>query len=332
MAEILPDNQLRSILGKVIVNGDETLINPNGIELRVGKTVFFHSTDEEYQFEEGTFLKVKPGETILFTSFETIDFTDETVAKLFPGECLMALITPTTTMMREGIAQVTTKIDPGFRGVLNWSLRNEASKDIVLKYKEPIFKLTIFKLSANEKPDVLYGQRENDSYQNTDGINYSKRTLPASIPKNKIIESSFGKLDPKKQLKEAGYPFNYIGTELTELQGKFEVVSKDVLLVKEEFQKKTQDLSDKIFAESESLKLKIDNSETHILDKSKVLFSEQFLRIVGVLVAAISIMYGGAVFLQQSAVSQSVIAFLAVVSGIAVLFIVFILSRKFRLK
>ena len=36
---------------------------------------------------------------------------------------LMALITPTTTMMREGAMNVTTKVDAGFVGQLNWGLR-----------------------------------------------------------------------------------------------------------------------------------------------------------------------------------------------------------------
>jgi hypothetical protein len=32
------------------------------------------------------------------------------------------------------------------------------------------------------------------------------------------------RIDPKKQLKEAGYPFDHIGTELVSLHGKFEAI------------------------------------------------------------------------------------------------------------
>lgn len=59
----------------------------------------------------------------------------------------------------------------------------------------------------------------------------SLRNVPADIPDENVISSSFHKLDVKKQLREAGHPFNFIGTELTKLDGRFEVVSKDVELL-----------------------------------------------------------------------------------------------------
>jgi deoxycytidine triphosphate deaminase len=46
----------------------------------------------------------------------------------------MAFVTPTTTMMREGIMQSSTKIDSGFRGTLNWGLRNSSIKDFILEF------------------------------------------------------------------------------------------------------------------------------------------------------------------------------------------------------
>lgn len=39
MAVILSDNQIESILGKVILNGDVKLINPNNINLRLGSII-----------------------------------------------------------------------------------------------------------------------------------------------------------------------------------------------------------------------------------------------------------------------------------------------------
>ena len=120
MATILSDREIKGLLRDVIAGGDPKLLNPNGIELRLGCHVRFHSTGEECQLQEGYFLKVSPGETVLISSLEKIDFTRETVQKHFPHSMLMAFITPTTTMMREGISQVATKIDAGFRGALNW--------------------------------------------------------------------------------------------------------------------------------------------------------------------------------------------------------------------
>ena len=112
----------------------------------------------------------------------------------------MGLITPTTTMMREGITMAATKVDSGFKGTLNWGLRNSSTKDLILKSSEPIFKLTIFRLEQDEVPEMEYGKRENDAYQGSDGIVVSKRRLPVDIPKNMLVGSSIEKMDPKLRL------------------------------------------------------------------------------------------------------------------------------------
>ncbi|HKC37700.1 MAG TPA: hypothetical protein VKB95_16600, partial [Chitinophagaceae bacterium] len=310
MAEILSDKQIVNLIDKVIINGAKELIGPNSIELRLGAKVYFHSTEEELEMAEGNFLKINPGETVTISSYEKLDLSKETVAEIFANETLMGFITPTTTMMREGILNVSTKTDVGYKGILNWTLRSGSSKEIILKFKEPIFKLTLFKLKGDENPEVAYGERENDKYQDTDGINYSKRTIPSAIPKNKVVQSSFGKIDPKKELKEAGYPFSFIGTELTQLHGRLEVVSTDMRLVKDEFDKKTNELSKKIEKETESLTKKIDTTEKTLLEKFDLLFSKQFLKIVGILIGAGGMLYGVTTFLQSSKVDSKTIAFI----------------------
>src|SRR5437879_9760479 len=115
MATILADREIRKLVGSVLIGADTNKINPNGIELRLGKDVHFHSTGEEKELGPGLFLKVS-GETVSIASMEQIDFTASTVQALLPNVMLMGFITPTTTVMREGISQVATKIDAGFRG------------------------------------------------------------------------------------------------------------------------------------------------------------------------------------------------------------------------
>ena len=137
MAKVLADKDVKKLLGIVILNADEKRINPNGIEIRLGKHVLFQSTDEEKELRPGTFLKVLPGETVTISSFEDFVFTREAIEKVFPGCDLMALVTPTTTMMREGIMQTTTKVDSGWSGTLNWGLRNSSTKDFILGYGVP---------------------------------------------------------------------------------------------------------------------------------------------------------------------------------------------------
>src|SRR6266702_4590656 len=187
MAKILADRDIKRLVGRVLVDADDKLLNPNGIELRLGKHVRFHSTGEEKELGPGTFLQVSPGESVVISRLEEIDLTAETVHLIMPHTMLMGLSTHTTTMMREGISQVSTKIDAGFKGQLNWGLRNGSVEKLTLQYGEPIFKLTLFALDRDESPDIAYGERDNDTYQNTDGIARSNRRIPADIPKSKIV-------------------------------------------------------------------------------------------------------------------------------------------------
>jgi len=317
MAKILPDYEVKKLLGSVLIDADEKYINPNGIELRLGKQVRFYSTGETKKLGTGFFLKVKPGENVIISSLEKLDFTEETVQNIYPNKMLMALVTPTTTMMREGISHAATKVDAGFRGNLNWGFRNGSAKEFTIQYGEPIFKLTLFLLEKDESPDVPYGEGETHTYQDTDGIKTSTRRIPADIPENKLISSSFGKIDPKKELREAGYPFNHIGRELVELHGKFETVSSDVRL-----------LSTKIEQETQVISKRLNGLPGAILEKVEVLFQKKFLWVVAVLVAAISVLLPIWNFLQAKNLGTSILMSIGVITGAVVLAIAYILTRR----
>lgn len=274
------------------------------------------------------FLQVNPGENVVISSVETIDFTAATVHAVLPNVMLMGLITPTTTMMREGISQVATKIDAGFEGILNWGLRNGSIQKLTLRYGEPIFKLTVFALDKEESPDLAYGARDRDSHQNTEAIARSTRKIPADIPKSKIVCSSVDRLDPKKQLQEAGYPFDHIGTELISLQGKFEVVSADVRVMKEEFTQKTSELSGKIEKETSTLSTKIEETKNKLLESTDILFTRKFFRTTGIIIGAIPILYGVMVFLQKTSLGGDLIASIALAAGLLIWIIPFLVTKK----
>lgn len=328
MARILADKDIRPLIGSVLVNADEELINPNGIELRLGKHVHFHSTGEEGELEAGHYLKVSPGETVTISSMEVIDFKLQTAQAAIPGCTIMGFITPTTTMMREGISLATTKIDVGFHGNLNWGLRNGSTKDLLLGYGEPIFKLTVFVLAEDESPDIPYGERAKDSYQNTEGIKRSSRKIPVDVPKSKIVSSGFEKLDPKKQLREAGYPFDHIGTELTTLHGKFEVVSSDMRVLRDEFQRRTVELSNKIETETSVLTGKLGEMRTSLLEIVESLFDRKFIRITGVILGGIPIMYGGITYLEGTTIGGPTLAFIAVIGGMAIILVSYWVAQR----
>jgi len=317
MAKILADRDIKRLLGTVILNADEGRINPNGIEIRLGRHVLFQSTHEEKELEPGDYLKVLPGESVTISSFEEFVFTREAIHAVFPGCDLMAFITPTTTMMREGIMQSTTKVDSGWDGFLNWGLRNSSIKDFVLGFGEPIFKLTIFLLEGGETPDVPYGGRDDDRYQNTKGIARSVRKIPANISKKHLIGSSVERLDPAKQLREAGYPFSHISTELADLHGKWEVVSHDVLLLKET-----------IAGEAEKLSKKMEESQKAALEKVEILFDRKFLGIAGAILGSLSIMFGAVKFLNGHGVTGTAQGWVALIGGLGILLVVYLLVRR----
>jgi deoxycytidine triphosphate deaminase len=317
MPKFLPDSEIRKLLGTVILDGSEERLNPNGIEVRLGTHVLFHSTDEEMELGLGKFLKVHPGESVTISSLECFDFRRETVHEIFQGHDLMAFITPTTTMMRECILQAATKVDPGFHGVLNWGLRNSSSKDFILGYGEPIVKLTILLLEEGEIPEAIYGDRQNDKYQDSHGIVRSTRTIPANISKKNVIESSLARLDPAKALREAGHPFDHISTELTDLHGKFVVVSNEVAVLKET-----------ISTEGNKLSEKVDTSQRTILEKVENLFDRKFLTTAGAIVGCIAIMFGIITFLQTQGITGITLGIIAVAGGFAVVLVAYLLAHR----
>jgi hypothetical protein len=199
-------------------------------------------------------------------------------------------------MMREGMIQCSTKVHAGYEGELNWGFRNSSSKDFKIQYGEPLFNLTLLLLEGEEVPDVSYGEKPDHKYQNTSGIMVSQRKIPSDIPKEDVISSSFTKLDPKTQLREAGVPFSYIGNELIELHGKWEVVSHDVKTLTE----------------------KMDDTKTSLLEKVDSVFEKKITTAVATVVGAIAVLYAILTFLQSASVPANVIAFLALFSGITI--------------
>jgi deoxycytidine triphosphate deaminase len=266
MATVLPDREIRCLIGKVIINGSEDCIRVNSYEVRLGHKAHFDSTGEEVAIPEGHFLEIEPGD---FVSVESLE-------KQGKPSGVFAWITPTTTMMREGFLFASTKVDAGYKGNLNWGIRHSSVKTIRLRQGERLFKLTLIELGPEAKPDKFYGEHRDDHYQDTDGIRESSRMIPADLSDRLLVRRTQRKIDPIKQLTQAGYPFNHIGTELIELQGKFEVVSKDVKLVRDGFDNLQRVIESKIDKETSSLSKTISEVRDKIDKKIGGIFAEQF--------------------------------------------------------
>jgi len=170
---------------------------------------------------------------------------------------------------------------------------------------------------GDEVPEMAYGERDGDRYQHTEGIKLSGRRLPADIPKSKLVGSSITKLDPKKQLREAGYPFDHIGSELIRLDGKFEMVSRDVA-----------SLAQKIEGETKSVVDKIEETKRWLVEHVENLFSKKFLWLVGTFIGGVAVLYAILGFLKTLALPDSALVAIAAVGGIIILVASTLLSQK----
>jgi deoxycytidine triphosphate deaminase len=276
MAKVLPDREIVPLLGKVIIDGSPDCIRVNSYEVRLGRKALFDSTGEEVEIIPGSYLEIDPGDLVAVESLEKFDFTADTLKSLQKPNGVFAWITPTTTMMREGFLFASTKVDAGYRGNLNWSIRNSSIKPIRLQYGERIFKLTIMELDTDERPEKFYGENEQDRYQDTSGIRESARLIQANIPDRLLIHRTKSKVEPIKQLEQAGHPFNHIGTELRLLHGKWDVVSTSVGAMKTELDALQKNIEDKIDTESNSISTTISALPDKIDSKIRSTFSEQF--------------------------------------------------------
>lgn len=278
MATMLSDRELKKLISKCILHGSDSQLKGNSYELRLGSPVLFQTTLEKLELPIGKYLEIGVGEAVTVASLETIDFRKKTVQEIFPESLLMGFVTPTTTMMREGISDVATIVDAGFRGSLNWLLKNDSSNPNIIKHGESLFKITIFKLDKGEIPEKIYGEREKDFYFEKEGIVKSARQLEAQILEEDKVKSSEEKLDPKKRLQEAGGLWSHVSTELVALDGKIEEVYKNVLDMKKEFSERTINLSDKISTESSSIGDKLKDLEQRLreyMDQSIDKFSHK---------------------------------------------------------
>jgi len=324
VARVLADHALRRLLGSVLVDADEAFLNPNGIELRLGSQVLFQSTGESVRLAPGSFLTVHPGETVSISSFERLDFSAATVQRAFPDAMLMGLITPTTTMMREGVIEVATKVDAGFRGNLNWSLRNGSSRDLLLEYGEPIFKLTVLLLEGDEVPEIAYGGRPADAYQDTDGVRRSRRTVPVDVPDHRVVASDLSRLDPAKRLQEAGYPLDRVGAELAEVDGRLEVLSRELADTRADLDARTGKIEARIGTEHSSLVSSLEEAGAAGRETIRRMVSRRLRRAFGVGVGLVPIVCGSIILLAEQGLNRTTVAVAGVAVGAAVLLITFL--------
>ncbi len=227
MATILNDQHLKGLCGTVILEGDESCIRPNSYILRLGPAGEFLSTGKEFEIgKKKKGIRIQPGHSVGVTAYETLDFTRETVHKVFPNRDLHGLLSPTTDLSREGIVAPTTQVDAGYHGTLNWTITNTCSEERRFTYKERIFRLTIFLLEEGERPEHVYA----GDYQSQTGYVRSRRSGPPVGMKAAEWEDGLIKGGPEEMLEnliKSGYPWHLLGSRLKEIDKQLKSVTEE---------------------------------------------------------------------------------------------------------
>lgn len=228
MATILNDIELKRLIGSVIVNGDEKCVRSNSYILRLGAHGEFTNTEKEFDISgtEKRGIKIPPGYGVGVTSFETLDFTRETVHKFYPNCDLHAFISPTTDLSRESISTQTTQVDAGYCGTPQWTLQNNSNQTRQFTYKEKIFRITILKLTEGETPDSVYG----GGYQRQTGYVRSERAgAPVGMRESHWVDpmKDGGPEDLLDSLINTGHPWNILGQRLRSIDTQFNEVMRE---------------------------------------------------------------------------------------------------------
>ena len=227
MAKVLNDAEIRRLLGTVISNGDVSSIRPNSYILRLGPHGEFLNTGKSYELgKEKKGIKIQPGHAVGVTAFETLDFTRNTVHKIYPGKDLHGFLSPTTDLSREGIVASTTQVDVGYRGTLNWTLTNTSRHERRFVYAERLYRLTFLLLEEGETPTDVY----EGHYQERTGYVPSERTgAPVGMKETEWEDASKsgGPENLLDDLIKSGYPWHLLGSRLKEIDQQFKTVTEE---------------------------------------------------------------------------------------------------------
>ena len=97
--------------------------------------------------------------------------------------------------------------------------------------------------------------------------------------------------------------------------------------MRDEFQRRTTELSEKIQSETSTLAGKLEQERKNVLERVESLFDRKFLRVVGIIVGAIPVMYGGVSYLQGTGLRGNTVSFIAVAVGIIVVLLSYSLTK-----
>jgi len=108
-------------------------------DLRLGEEYYITTDDAPRKLSESEpYLIIKPGDFALLTTHEYVKIPDE----------YMAFISIRFSYKQKGLINISGfHVDPGFEGIIIFSVYNAGPSEIVLKYLEPVFMIFFSELS-----------------------------------------------------------------------------------------------------------------------------------------------------------------------------------------
>lgn len=219
MATILNDKEIKKLIDSgIIINGLKENVQANSYVATLGDSgEFLNFDDEGFELDgnKKVGIRVDPGHCVGVISNEILNLEKEVVQELYPKCAIHAIITPTTSLMREGIVASSTQVDAGFYGTLNWTLTNTSS--ITRKYQlgTKIFRITFFKLHKKEEvPEEFY----DGEYNRETGYVRSQRVSTHEGIKETQWEHPLKNEDEElERLSHSLYPWNIFGSKLKQI-------------------------------------------------------------------------------------------------------------------
>ena len=186
-------------------------------------------------------IKIPPGHSVGVTAYEALDFSRDTVRKLYPAGDLHGLLSPTTDLAREGIGALTTQVDVGYRGTLNWTLTNTSSQERRFVFQERLYRLSVFLLEEGESPEDVY----QGHYQEKTGYVPSQRSgPPVGMKEAEWIDAhkEGGPEDLLEELIRSGYPWHVLGSRLKQIDQQFQTVTDEYAQIEQAIGELTADV------------------------------------------------------------------------------------------
>lgn len=132
----------------------EESLTPIGYDLRVGNTYSSSSIGKLVEIKEGDSINIKPGDTVLICTLETIGMPHD--------RSLSALIESKVSKVSKGLSHISTTVDPDWNGELLIAIHNPSRNSIQLNFGETFCTIVFLKNISPSTKDCNKQPRRSD--------------------------------------------------------------------------------------------------------------------------------------------------------------------------